>query len=80
MKVQIQKWGNSLALRIPKSFAVESKVEQGTTVDVRVENGNLVVKPIRKGKYTLENLVDGITDENQHSEIDWGRPMGREVV
>ena len=80
MKVQIQKWGNSLALRIPKSFAVESKVEQGSTVDVSVENGNIVVKPVRKGKYTLEELVEGITDENRHSEIDWGRPVGREVV
>lgn len=80
MKVQIQKWGNSLALRIPKSFAIESKVEQGTTVNVSVENGNIVVKPIRKSRYTLEKLVDGITDENRHSEIDWGHPVGREVV
>ena len=79
MKVQIQKWGNSLALRIPKAFAVESNVSSGSTVDVSVDNGNIVVKPINKPEYTLKELVDGITDENRHDEIDWGRPVGKEV-
>lgn len=79
MKLQIQKWGNSLALRIPKAFAVESSIEGGTTVDVSMENGNIVLKPVRDGRYTLEELVGGITKENRHDEIDWGRPVGREA-
>ena len=79
MKVQIQKWGNSLALRIPKAFAVESNVTGGSTVEVSMENGNIVVKPIREPMYTLEELVERITDENRHEEIDWGRPVGNEV-
>ena len=79
MKVQIQKWGNSLALRIPKAFAVESNVMGGSTVDVSMENGKIVVTPIIEREYTLEELVDGITDDNRHDEIDWGRPVGNEV-
>ena len=79
MKVQIQKWGNSLALRIPKAFAVESNVTGGSTVDVSMENGNIVVRPVPEREFTLEELVDGITDENRHDEVDWGRPVGNEV-
>ena len=79
MKVQIQKWGNSLALRIPKAFAVESNVTGGSTVDVSMSNGNIIVKPVSEPEYTLEALVDGITDLNRHDEIDWGQPVGNEV-
>jgi len=79
MKVQIQKWGNSLALRIPKSFAIESNVSRGSTVEVSMDNGNIIVKPVKESKYTLEELLEGITDENLHGEVDWGRPVGREV-
>ena len=79
MKVQIQKWGNSLALRIPKAFAVESNVTGGSTVDVSMEDGNIVVKPIKESKYTLEELLDGLTDDQLHGEIDSGPPVGREV-
>lgn len=79
MKVQIQKWGNSLALRIPKSFAVESNVTRGSTVEVSIDNGSIIVKPVPASEYTLEELVDGITDDNRHDEIDWGRPVGNEV-
>ena len=79
MKVQIQKWGKSLALRIPKAFAVESNVTGGSTVEVSMENGNIVVTPIKDPNYSLAELVEGITDENRHGEIDWGRPVGNEV-
>ena len=79
MKVQIQKWGNSLALRIPKAFAVESNVTGGSTVDVSMENGKIVVTPVSKHEYTLEELLEGVTEENLHGEIDWGKPVGKEV-
>ena len=79
MRVQIQKWGNSLALRIPKAFAVESNVTSGSTVDISIDNGNIIVKPIKESKYTLEELLEGITDENLHGEVDWGPPVGKEV-
>ncbi len=78
MKVQIQKWGNSLALRIPKSFALETKIEQGSTVEVALEKGQITVKPV-KDEITLESLLADITEENLHTEIDFGKPEGREV-
>jgi antitoxin MazE len=78
MKVQVQKWGNSLALRIPKSFAVESSIEQGTLVDVSVVEGKLVVAPIAERKYTLEELLASVTKRNIHSEIDTGSSVGKE--
>lgn len=78
MKIQIQKWGNSLALRIPKSFAVETKIEQGTTVDVSLEGDGIVLRPTRE-ELTLEDLLAKVTDENRHGEIDFGKPKGREV-
>jgi antitoxin MazE len=78
MKVRIQKWGNSLALRIPKSYAVQSRIEQGTTVDVSVVKGKLVVAPITDRKYTLEELLDGVTKRNIHGEIDTGPSVGKE--
>ncbi|MDQ3322855.1 MAG: AbrB/MazE/SpoVT family DNA-binding domain-containing protein [Acidobacteriota bacterium] len=78
MKVQIQKWGNSLALRIPKSFALETKIEQGSTVEVALEKGQITVKPV-KDEITLESLLADITEENLHTEIDFGKPEGKEV-
>ena len=79
MKLQIQKWGNSLALRIPKAFAIESKVENGSTVEVSMENGNIIVRPQSRAEYSLEELLEGITDDNLHGETETGRPVGREV-
>ncbi len=79
MRIQIQKWGNSLALRIPKAFAIESNVTSGSTVEVSIENGNIVAKPIKESKYTLEELLEGLTDDQLHGEIDTGPPVGREV-
>lgn len=79
MKVQIQKWGNSLALRIPKAFAIESNVTRGSTVEVLMDNGNIVVKPVKEAKYTLEELLEDLTDDQLPGEIDTGPPIGREV-
>jgi antitoxin MazE len=80
MDIEFLKWGNSLALRIPKAFAQEIGAAEGTRGDLSVENGSLVIKIARRGKrrFDLEQLVEGITDENRHAEIDWGAPRGNE--
>ena len=78
MKVQVQKWGNSLALRIPKSYAVESKIEQGTLVDVSVVKGKLIVTPVAEREYSLDELLAGVTKENRHEEVDTGPSVGKE--
>jgi len=80
MNVTFLKWGNSLALRVPKAFAQEVGASEGRRADLTVENGALVVKVLKKRRrYTLENLIDGITEENRHAEADWGKPRGNEV-
>ena len=79
MQTKIQKWGNSLGLRIPRSFAKEAGVEAGSEVDLSVRNGGLVVKPAKRRKYRLKDLVRRITAKNVHGEVDTGGPRGREV-
>jgi len=79
MKTRIQKWGNSLALRIPKSFAVETGLDQDTVVDVALVDGKLIVTPLRTATLTLEQLLAGITDQNRHDEYNTGVAVGDEV-
>jgi len=79
MKTRIQKWGNSLALRIPKPFAEEARIVEDSTVDVTVRNGKLVVVAVEEPDETLDSLVSQITPENRHGETDTGRPVGHEV-
>ncbi len=79
MKVQIQKWGNSLALRIPKSFAVESKIEQGSTVEVSLESGRIIVFPVMEREFSLDELLAEVTAENLHGEVETGAPVGGEI-
>lgn len=79
MRVQLQKWGNSLALRIPKPFAEDMGVREGTAVQLSVSEGRLVAAPIRRRKTRLKDLLAGVTKANLHDEVDTGRPMGREV-
>jgi len=75
----IQQWGNRLAVRIPKAFAQQTRVKKGRAVMLSVENGRMVMKPVRRRSYTLEELVSRITPKNRHPETDWGRPMGKEI-
>ena len=79
MQTRIQKWGNSLGLRIPRSFARESGVAAGSEVDLSVQDGNLVVRPVRRRTYELKDLLRQVTAQNLHGEVDTGRPVGREI-
>ena len=79
MEVQVQKWGNSLALQIPKSFAKQIKIEQGSYVDLSAVEGKLIAKPLEEQEYLLEQLLAGITDQNIHAEFDTGNAIGKEI-
>ena len=79
MQTKIQKWGNSLGLRIPRAFAEEAGVDAGVEVNLSIRNGDLVVRPVRRVKYQLSALVRKITVKNLHGEVDAGGPVGREV-
>lgn len=78
LQTQIQKWGNSLAIRIPKPFAVEIGLEQNSTVSVSVIDGKLVLEPV-KPTYTLAELLSQVTPENLHQEVETGAAVGNEV-
>ena len=80
MKTKVQKWGNSLALRIPKAFAEGAAVVAGSTVELSLDpEGRLIVSPLRPGIYELEELLAGVTAENIHDELWADLPRGREV-
>jgi len=79
MKSTIQKWGNSLAIRIPKSFANEIDLSQGTEIDLILFDDKIQIEPIKKKKLSLEDLLSRVTADNIHKEIDTGVPVGKEV-
>jgi len=82
MLVEFCKWGNSLAVRIPKAVAEALKVGVGRYAEIAIENGALVLRPIKRPKrkptYTLEELLRGMTKENVPQEVDWGELRGNE--
>ena len=78
MRVSIQKWGNSLAVRIPKAFAQEVGVREGSVVEVSVANGRLVAKPVGRAKVRIADLLQQVTPSNLHGEVSTGPAVGRE--
>ena len=79
MLTKVQKWGNSLGLRIPRTFAADARVEPGSVVDISLERGGLMIRPARRRKYALADLLKGITKENLHGEVTTGDRVGREA-
>jgi antitoxin MazE len=75
----VQKWGNSLALRIPKAYADETHIREGSSVDLTLQEGNLIITPMLKESFTLEELLKDITPDNQHRSIDSGSQVGLEI-
>lgn len=79
MITRIQKWGNGLALRIPESFAAEVGLDQGSPVEILLVDGKLIITPAARPKLTLEQLLEQVTEDNLHHEIDTGQAVGCEV-
>ena len=78
MTASIQKWGNSLALRIPSAVARQIRVENGDAVELSVVDGALTIRS-KRPRYQLSDLVRGIQPGSSHEEISWGKSVGREV-
>ncbi len=78
MITAVQRWGNSLALRIPKAFAMETHLENGSEVDVSVQGDTIVISPVRRRRYDLNEMLEAITPENVHPEYTSGEAVGRE--
>jgi antitoxin MazE len=79
MLTKVQKWGNSLALRIPKAFAVGARLENDTLVEISLMDGQIVVKPVVPLAWTLDQLLAGVNSGNIHHEVDTGSPAGKEI-
>ena len=79
MRKKINKWGNSLGLRIPKLVAAEIGLEEDSLVDLAIVNGSIVISPARETPLELEAMLDRVTEENLHSEVNTGPAIGREA-
>ncbi len=78
MQTKIKKWGNSLALRIPKSFALNANLRQDELVDISIDKEKIIITPIREKEYSLDELLEGVSENNLHGEFDTGVPVGKE--
>lgn len=76
MQSRVQRWGNSLAIRIPRSLAQKGGFAEGTPVELRVEDNAIVIRPRR---YTLEELLSRVTPQNLPEATETGPPIGREI-
>jgi len=79
MRTAVQRWGNSLALRIPRAYAAETRMAEGSEVELTLKSGALVVQPIVRKRHSLAALVRRITTANQHDAIATGKAVGQEV-
>jgi antitoxin MazE len=76
---RVQKWGNSLALRIPGAFAREIGLKNETSVELKQVEGTLVITPLAEPDMTLDELLASVNKENMHGEVDTGYAMGNEI-
>lgn len=79
MLAKAQKWGNSLAVRIPKNMADECGIVADSPVDIVRENNVIIIRPVQKKKFSLDSLLASVTEDNIHSEVPTGMPVGREI-
>lgn len=80
MRVTVKKWGNSASVRIPSAIMEAARIRLDQQVDVREERGRIIIVPVRVPTFDLAALVAGITDENRHTEIDFGGAVGKEIL
>ena len=79
MQTKIKKWGNSLALRIPKSFALNANLRQDELVDLSIDKERIIITPIYEKEYSLDELLGNVSEGNLHGEFDTGTPVGKEI-
>ena len=79
MITKVQKWGNSLAVRIPGSVAKDTHLGCGNSVDIAVHDGQIVIAPVHGRRFKLDDLLKGVTAQNRHTEVDAGGPVGQEA-
>ena len=80
MRAVVKKWGNSASVRIPASVMAAAGLRLDQAVEVREDNGRIVIEPVARDEYDLADLLAGITPENIHDEVDFGAPVGNEAL
>jgi len=80
MGIQVKKWGNSAAIRIPSAIMAAAALNIGQEVEVRQEDGRLIIEPVLKPLYTLDELLAGMKPETFHEIVDFGPPAGNEML
>ena len=79
MLTKVQKWGNSLALRIPKTFALDANLQNDSLVEISLVKGKIIITPVPMPNWSLDDLLAGITPDNLHGEVDTGSAVGNEI-
>ena len=80
MRVTVRKWGNSAAIRLPAAVMRAARLELDAPVEVREEDGRVVIEPVRDAEVSLAELLAGITDSNVHGEVDTAPAQGDETL
>lgn len=80
MLVSLKKWGNSASVRIPSLILESLNLKLDDPLDIKEEDGRIIIAPVKTNEFKLEDLLSGITQENQHSRIDFGVPVGKELI
>lgn len=79
-QVTVKKWGNSPSVRLPAAIVRQASLSVDDVVELVVEDGRIVIMPVKTKEYSLDSLMSGITDDNLHSEISFGEPVGKELL
>lgn len=79
MQTKVQKWGNSLGVRIPRPLADQAEINEGSIVEIEEADGSITIRTVVPSEYTLDELVAGITDENRHDEVETAESVGNEA-
>lgn len=80
MRTAVQKWGNSLSVRLPKAVTEQVGLKESDALDIEIEDNRVVLVPRKAAEYTLKGLLKGVTKKNLHGAEDFGVPVGREML
>jgi antitoxin MazE len=80
MIAKAAQWGNSIGVRIPRELAKRAGIGVDSTIEIDEADDGIFIKPVRRKEYSLKELVKGITRQNRHNEVDFGRPVGKEIL
>jgi len=79
MESKVKKWGNSLGVRIPKSFSTQAGITEGSSIEINIDGDKITIAPKHKNEYSIDELVSMISEDNVHYEIKTDGPIGNEI-